>query len=93
VAVVQKARSGNNAPIIVPLSIAGQGGTTTDVYMVTGPDGRPQLLAPVGTRLVVVPSEGHPQRQVAAAEAGSRQVYELNVPPARVGELDARRWA
>ncbi|KAK4042487.1 hypothetical protein C8A01DRAFT_33427 [Parachaetomium inaequale] len=92
VAVVQKAGSNNNAPVIVPLSIAGQDGTTTDVYMVTGPDGRPQLLAPVGTRLVVVPSEGHQQQQVVAAEAGSAQVYELNAPPARVNELDARQW-
>ena len=84
VAVVQK--QGNN-PVIVPVSVAGQGGTT-DVYMVTGPDGRPQLLAPVGTRLMIVPSEGG--QQVAAAEAGSAQIYELNVPGPRVNELDAR---
>jgi hypothetical protein len=56
------------------------------VYMITGPDGRPQLLAPVGTRLMVVSSE---RGQQMAAEAGSAQIYELNVPGPRVNELDA----
>ena len=59
------------------------------MYMITGPDGRPQLLAPVGTRLMVVPSDGG--QQMATAEAGSAQIYELNVPGPRVNELDARQ--
>lgn len=55
------------------------------MYMVTGP---PQLLAPVRTKLVIVPSEG--AQQIVAAEAGSAQLYELNAPGPRVNELDAR---
>lgn len=58
------------------------------MYMVTGANGRPQLLAPVGMKLVMVPSEQE-QQHVAAAEAGSAQIYELNVPT-RVSEMDAR---
>lgn len=79
-----------NAPVVVPVSIAGQGGSA-EVYMITGPDGRPQLLAPVGTRLVVVPSDGQ-HHHVAVAEAGSAQVYEMNVET-RVNELEAgQQW-
>ncbi|KAK4158264.1 hypothetical protein C8A00DRAFT_28769 [Chaetomidium leptoderma] len=48
-----------NAPVAVPLAIAGHGGTSTDVYVVTGLDGRPQLLAPVGTILVGTTTHGH----------------------------------
>ena len=74
--------------MIVPVSTAGGSGTT-DVYMVTGPDGRPQLLVPLGTKLVAVPSGGH--QQAPTTEADSTQVYELGVLT-RVNELDAREW-
>jgi hypothetical protein len=39
---------------------------------------------------MVVPSEEG--QQMAAAEAGSAQIYELNVPGPRVNELDASQW-
>ncbi len=85
VAVVRKHESG---PVIVPVSTAGGAGTT-DVYMITGPDGRPQLLVPLGTNLVAVPSGG--DQQVQTVEADSTQRYELGVLT-RINELDARQW-
>ncbi len=85
-------------PVVVPVSVAGQNGATTDVYMVTGQDGRPQLLAPVGSTLVVVPSVSElgqgaavAEARVQPAEAGEGQLYELSGGNRRISEMDGTR--
>lgn len=70
----------------VRLSIPGYPGHS-GLYLVPGPDGRPQLLGPMGASLqIVMPSQEH---QTGAVEAGSGQIYELN-PGAGLSEMDAR---
>ncbi|KAK4120945.1 hypothetical protein N657DRAFT_700227 [Parathielavia appendiculata] len=64
-----------DVPVVIPLTLASQTGGTTDVYMIAGPDGRPQLLVSAGIKLMAVPADG--QRPVAAAEAASTPIYEV----------------
>jgi hypothetical protein len=64
-------------PVIVPVEINGGAGMA-NLYMVNGPDGRSQLLMPVGMQLMAVQADdGQPQQVVGSVEAGSTAMYEL----------------